>query len=292
MRNLTITREKTSVACLVKMKVYIEDAQNGDLNINGVPCRFLGKIKNGRTETFLIDNEPRKVYVIAGKMSKGYCNDFYELPAGEEDIALKGKNYFNPATGNSFQFDGVPTAENIKNSKKNNIKGIIILVVAMAIGSVVGTLIARLVFAPVSSSAPGKTFETDDFSITLTEDFEETVDFRFDKVYASDYAQVAFLEESFDDYPDFEDCSLEEYAELCAEIYDGQDGREVSDVKNDGDLYWVEMDMDIDGMDSRNFVFMYETDDSFWSVQVITTEKNAENHKDEIMKWASSVEFE
>ena len=51
MRNLTIKRTKSYVACLAKMKVYIEDRVSGDLVINGVSCRKLGTLKNGEEAT-------------------------------------------------------------------------------------------------------------------------------------------------------------------------------------------------------------------------------------------------
>ncbi len=38
-------------------------------------------------------------------LSKNYCNDFYALPEGTEDISLTGRNCFNPGTGNAFRFD-------------------------------------------------------------------------------------------------------------------------------------------------------------------------------------------
>lgn len=54
MRNLTIKRTKSFVACAARMKVYIEDPAAGDTTICGVVCRKLGDLKNGASETFLI----------------------------------------------------------------------------------------------------------------------------------------------------------------------------------------------------------------------------------------------
>lgn len=42
MRNLTIERRKRFVASLAKMYVYLEDAEAGDIDINGVRCRKVG----------------------------------------------------------------------------------------------------------------------------------------------------------------------------------------------------------------------------------------------------------
>ena len=60
MRNLTIKRNKTFVACLAKMKVYIEDASANDLTINGIPCRKLGDLKNGEEKNFSIGENAAK----------------------------------------------------------------------------------------------------------------------------------------------------------------------------------------------------------------------------------------
>ncbi len=54
MRKLTIKRQKSIVACLMKVKFYIEDRANGNHNVNGIPCRLLGKLKNGEEKTFEI----------------------------------------------------------------------------------------------------------------------------------------------------------------------------------------------------------------------------------------------
>ena len=86
MRNLTIKRTKSFVGCLGKMKVYIEDPLSNEMTINNTPCRKLSVLKNGEEKTFLIDENEAKVFVIADKLSKGFCNEYYNVPAGEEDV--------------------------------------------------------------------------------------------------------------------------------------------------------------------------------------------------------------
>ena len=63
MRLLTMKRAKRYVACLVKMKVFIEDPA-GDTMINGTPCRKLGELKNGEEKAFEISEQSAKVFVI------------------------------------------------------------------------------------------------------------------------------------------------------------------------------------------------------------------------------------
>ncbi len=141
MRQLTITRTKCFVACLAKMNVYIEDPA-GELEIGGVRCHKLGVLKNGATVTFAISEAPARVFVIADKISRNYCNDFYELPYGETDIYLTGKNEFNPANGNAFRFDNNMSPAAAENRARGTAKGVTVLVVSLIIGFCAGLLLA------------------------------------------------------------------------------------------------------------------------------------------------------
>lgn len=141
MRTLTIKRTKSFVACLVTMKVYIEDHSSNEIVINDIPCRKLGQLKNGEEKTFEIDNEAAKVFVIADKLSKNYCNDFYEIPYGEDDISLTGKNQFNIATGNAFRFDNNPSQAALSNRTRGTNKGAVVTIIALVVGAIIGAII-------------------------------------------------------------------------------------------------------------------------------------------------------
>ena len=170
MRNLTIKRTKTFVASLARLNVYIEDENNCDLVINDSPCRKLGTLKNGEEKTFEISEASTRVYVIADKLSKGFCNEFAEIPYGEEDITLTGKNHYNPFTGNPFRFDGAASPEVIANRKKNTRRAVVVMAIAGVIGFIIGffgTSGEKLDATPKDFSASGMT-------ITLTENFEPT----------------------------------------------------------------------------------------------------------------------
>ncbi|MBQ4509514.1 MAG: hypothetical protein II984_02215 [Clostridia bacterium] len=143
MRNLTIKRNKAGAGCAGKLKVYIEDHNAGEIEINGVPCRKIGTLKNGEEKTFSIDENEQKVFVIFDTMSKNYCNDYYKVPAGSEDVSLSGKCKFNPAAGNAFRFDGVTDEEVLQNRKSGNSKGVVVLIVAIIVGFVIGFLMTR-----------------------------------------------------------------------------------------------------------------------------------------------------
>lgn len=117
MRKLTIKRKKSFVASLAKLKVYIEDPA-GELDITGIKCRLLGTLANGEEKSFYIEENAAKVFVIADKMSRDYCYDCRNLPEGNEDIYLTGKNAFNPATGNAFRFEGARMRKSQKDTRK------------------------------------------------------------------------------------------------------------------------------------------------------------------------------
>lgn len=144
MRKLTIKRTKSFVGCLAKMKIYIEDNSSDEIIINDIHCRKLGDLKNGEEKTFEIEEQSAKVFVIADKLSKNYCSEFYELPDGKEDICLSGKNCFNPASGNAFRFDNNNSEAALENRKRGSSKGLVILIVAIIVGAAIGFLVTRL----------------------------------------------------------------------------------------------------------------------------------------------------
>ena len=142
MRNLTITRKHKSAASLCSTKIYISDPADGSVEINGVNCRLLGTIKNGETQTFLIDECEARVFAIFDIASKDYCNDSVLIFAGCEDVFLSGGHVFNPACGNAFRFDGEPDAFARSNRSKGNGIGAVILIVSLVAGLMLGGIFA------------------------------------------------------------------------------------------------------------------------------------------------------
>ena len=128
MRNLTIQRRKSFVACLAKMKIYIEDPFHPEITIQNIPCRKLGDLRNGEQKTFQIEDYAAKIFVIADKMSKNFCCEFFQLPEGDQDVFLLGQNKFNPASGNAFRFDNNENSEALNSRKNGTKKGLFILI--------------------------------------------------------------------------------------------------------------------------------------------------------------------
>lgn len=287
MRNLTITRKKSFVACLGKMKVYMEDPDAGELLINGVPCRKLGTLKNGETATFPISDQAAKVFVIADKASRNFCNDYYPLPAGTEDVAITGKNKFHPGAGNPFRFDGVTDPEVLANRKKGNGKGVAILVVSIILGLILGYFLGKSLVS--TKIVHPKDFSAEGMNITLTDAFDEENYQGFTQCYESRSVLVSTLKEEFTLMPGLEDYTINDYAELVC-----QSNRvDSSELENEqGIVFFDYVTRGDDGKDYYYMVTMHKGNDAFWLIQFATPESNQDKMYDQFLSWAASVTFE
>lgn len=287
MRNLTIKRAKRYVASLTRMKVYIEDPEANELTINGTPCRKLGDLKNGEEATFPIGEGAAKVFVIADKMSRGFCSDFYQIAEGSEDIRLTGQNELNLGTGNAFRFDNNPDAPDEEQKKMSRNRGILTIVLSVALGIAAYLIVGALMRA--GNAPKPKTFTKDGMTVTLTDEFAEMQRDGYSAVYSSKDVAVFALKEEFSLGEGFEDLALNEYVDLVIsgnsfnnvekKDYDGTPGFEYSFTNPDTkDAY-------------RYFSYAYKTGDAFWLIQYATLEKNAEKFAPQIAEWAKTVKF-
>lgn len=284
MRNLVITRNKSFVACLNAMKVYIEDATAPDLTISGIPCRLLGKIKNGEQKVFSIDEEARRVFVIPGQMSKSITCDSYPLPAGTTDVYLTGKNHYNPVAGNPFYFDGNTDPAALASRKKGSRTGLIIMIGAVILGLVVGFL---LTWKPAPKE---KVFTCEDMQITLNESFGETEYMGYKTVYRSKNAVILVLKDNISELPsEFKTMTTEEYGEFIIEL---NQYSESSTVEQKDGLIYFEYEATSDGEDFYYFSTIYRTEDAFWVIQFSTKQEDADKMQDDFIEWAKSVSFE
>jgi hypothetical protein len=285
MRNLTIKRTKSFVGCLAKMKIYIEDFTSNEMFINNTPCRKIGDLKNGEEKTFQIGEQEAKVFVIADQLSKNYCNEYYQLPEGEWDIALTGRNKFNPAGGNAFRFDNNDSAEVKANRKKGTTIGLMVPIAAVVVGLVVGNLIGKGV--TIKMVEP-KDFSYDKMSITLTEEFEKTDMEGFTVAYGSKDVAVFAIKESFSLQEDVGSLTLKEYANIVIE----KNNRDATVKEKDG-LTCFEFDyLNPETKEAyRYFAYVYKSEDAFWLVQFAVLKENSDTYEEKIGEWAKSVEF-
>lgn len=288
MRNLTIKRNKSFVGCLGKMKIYIEDWLMGDTKINDIPCRKIGDLKNGEVKTFSVPEEEIKIFVIADKLSKGFCNEFYKLPSGDDDVFLSGQNRFNPANGNAFRFDGVTDEEILTNRKKASKKGVLILCLAFAIGIVGGFIAGTNMFS--EESGEPKTFTSNGMNITLTSDFKETNVEGYTVCYDSEYVGVIALKEEFGLVEGFSDYTIEEYGNLVIE--NNKFDSSIKLQNKDGLTYFSYEFYNAETKTTYYyFSVLYKSSDAFWMIQFTTPVENIDIYSEAFIEWAKSVNF-
>ena len=290
MRYLTVRREKSFVACLVKSHVYIEDPYYGDTTIGGVRCRKLGDLKNGSEMTFTIGDEAARVYVICDKLSKDFCNDFFLVPAGNFNVLLVGKHEMNPISGNAFRFYGNDHPEAQQNRKRGGRIGLIVLIVAVVVGFLIGLLSG--IMGAMNEEAQPKTFTTGDITITLTDDFDEGDIDGYDAVWESWEAMVVVLEEPFDTLTEvMEDpaaATVREFAELHRDSNEKTAPIETEDGLTRYCYEWTDEES---GVTYRYYTYLYKSADSFWMVQFFIDAEDAAEYQDLIPQWAQSVTF-
>lgn len=284
MRNLTITRRKTFVASLAKMKVYIEDPAGGDTLIDGVNCRKLGTLKNGETKAFPIESHSARVYVIADKLSKNFCNDYYIVPEGDFDVFISGKNLYNPASGNAFRFDGTPNEEVIQNRKKGNKKGMIILIVSIVIGVIVGRFIGAAVINYFLFKESPETFTKGGVEITLTSEFIDIDVEEFDACYSNGEVIVMVSNDYFSYDPALEELTATEYGELVVEYNDLS-----TDVKQSDGFVYFEYSSEDEESVYYYIAYIFKGENALYLVQFSTEMDDAEEYRDDIAEWAKTI---
>lgn len=281
MRNLKIRRNKSFVGCAMADKVYIRDENNGDLVIEGVPCRKLGELKNGEEKTFLIDEGEQQIFLIVDKVSKDYCNATVTVPAGQEDVSYSGKHRFVLGS-NPFQFDGVAlSAERLAKQKKNGRKGTVIMIVSCIVGGLIGYALMSGILG-IDTSKP-KTFTKEDFRVTLTDAFQETNREGFFAFYENKSALAFVIRE---EAGSFGNISLEEYAKLVLKA----NNREEYVAKEGNGFLWFTYTQTVEGQEIYYMTACYKSEDAFWIVNFATPETNRKKYDDKFMQWAESVE--
>ena len=285
MRDLTIRRRKVFAGCLAKLKVYVEDPYSSEIRIDNTPCRFLGRLKTGETQTFQVGDEAVKIYVIADKLSKEYANEYYQLPEGTEDIVLEGQVKLSPGN-NMFRFDN-NNSEGIREKRKKGSRiGIAVLVGAVIVGVAVGRLIPDLIQKGQNNTP--KQFSAEGMTITLTEAFKSVQISDFTSCYESKEVLVMNMKQSFAEIPGLKSMTLEEYrTALTANV---QADREMKDY---GGIPGFEYDYtSADQKESYHYrVYLFKTDDAFWIVEFATRQNKFSSWESRIDEWAKSVKF-
>lgn len=108
MRKLTLQRKKTFVACACAVYLYVSCPESeASARLGGVPCKNVGKIKNGQTVTIEIPDEAVRFFVAYSRTLPESYHTYCTIPAGTEDITLGTKPKFSPFEGNPFSIYAV-----------------------------------------------------------------------------------------------------------------------------------------------------------------------------------------
>lgn len=294
MRKLTIKREKTFVGSLGVMKVYIEDASSDQLQMtvdNGeaveqVSCRLIGEIKNGEEKSFEIQGGALRIFVIADKLSKDFCSECYQLPDGEDEISLSGKNKFNPFAGNPFRFNGNDSKIAVIGRQKGMKRGIIILIACILIGFALGYGISAAIFSALDSVE--RTFEEGELNITLNEGFDEAHVQGYTAVFLSDDVEIMAFENSFKSF-DSSSLSAKEYA---THVMDGDIELMDGITESGGLVYYTFRGVASDDTPYVYYVYTYKSSNAYWQIYFAVKESRVRWLADDVAKWAGSVSFD
>lgn len=298
MRKLTVKREKSFVGCAAKMKIYIEDSNSCDERISvyskneygeqveeEICLSKLGEIKNGEELSFLIEGGERRLFVIADRLSKDFCNECYTLPQGEDDLYLSGKNLFDPLRGNPFRVnsDGSALRSSSRTGKKPH--GVVVFIIFIILGFLLGYGATAGIFAIINSQE--KEFSTPDMTITLNAGFESYTQSGYDGVFLSESVEIMAFKNEFSKLGTSA-VSAYEYAKLVKSsnekatseltLKNGHPSYSYDAVGKDGNLY-------------RYFVYSYKSEDAYWQIYFAVDEGRADRYEKKIEKWASSVSF-
>lgn len=291
MRKLTLKRGKDFVASLMKYQVYIEDPENGELVIKGTNCRKLGTVANGEDAVFEIGDGAAKLFVIGDKMAKDYCNDFFQIPEGGEDIILSGKATYNPTAGNPFYFDGnEDNEEAMENRKKSKRRGLLIFIIifALCLLAGVGVGLARRYLKKAENNKE-KEFSKAGMTITLTKAFSLQKDDEFDFSAVSSNTMVSGIKYPFSE---FEGANTMTAYDLASRMRD-QMGVSASSVKTQGSLIYYDYKFQ-ETASSPTFkyrVYTFKTGNAFWLVVFGSTEKTFDSKTADFEKWVKTVKF-
>ena len=296
MRTITVERRKSKVGALGTFSIYVEDYAQQELLIRAVPCRFVGKIKNGEELRFELDETERRIFVVNGKTSKDFCLEMLRLPAGNSDVTLSGQCRFSIATGNAFRFDDNDTEETRairKSAAKTGILAIILTAVLTPI-AVVMLMNGQESLKSCFKRASDKSFAVQEMTITLDSTFEKDASLGFAGYLNSAKAGVFVERAGFDEFEESEgldELTADQFAMFA--LLGGAYGDDVKLQQEDGIPFIEFSDTDsASGEPIRFLIAFYKSDKAFWDVQFVSLEKDYARMRPSFLKWAKSVTFE
>ena len=294
MRRLWIERQEATAACLAKMKVYIEDRENGDTVIGDVPCRKLGEVKNGQQKRFSISEDEARVFVIADKASRSLCSECVRIPEGRDDVFLTGRNHYKPSQGNPFRFEGEVRKEAVESRKRSGSKGARLVMTLVIVGILVGAIGGGIIGTALYMNRPEPValveFQVEELKLTLTEAFEAVEVEGYTACFASKDAAVYLLREDFALKEGFGDLTVEEYGAMV--LKNNQQTASAHLRQEEG---LTVFDYGYTNPETGNAYYYYTVlvkgPDAFWMVQFSAPEKAALDKLPIFRQLAGSIRF-
>ena len=103
MRTLTLTRKKCFCMCFYAVKIYLScPPEEATDDFNDIPCKKVGKLRNGRSVSYEIGEEETVIFVAYSDFSPSLYHAKYVVPAGTENVALMTKPKLDLLAGNPF----------------------------------------------------------------------------------------------------------------------------------------------------------------------------------------------
>lgn len=100
MRKLTVKRKWSIVECASRIFLYVQCPKKISTHNVGGNYFIQIRVKNGKTVTADILDEPTIVMIGS---STAYTT--YTIPEGTEDVSLMVRPHYNPKEGNPFTFE-------------------------------------------------------------------------------------------------------------------------------------------------------------------------------------------
>lgn len=145
-------------------------------------------------------------------------------------------------------------------------------------------------FAGCSIEPKDKTFSAEGMEITLTELFTEVEMDGYTVCYGSPTVSVFVLKESYSATPEFEDMSLEEYADLVFKANASKLPQAVTQVDGLTTMEYSFYNEDED-VTYKYFSTMFKGADAFWLIQFVSVQTVYESNKPRFIEWAKTVTF-
>lgn len=290
MRKLTIQRTDSYIDALTTLNIYIEDAVSGDILINEIRCRKLGELGNGDTKTFDIEEYEAKVFAIANSLSPNMCDEYYQLPEGENDISLSGQNMIHPEKGNIFHFDNNKIKVMSEKRKKDKKRKWLIITIATA-AAVLNILVVVFgiftLLPKLRSDESGYPIQYDNMTLMLPYEFDEVQFPKYmdwEAAYKSDNAEVIIIKSEFVQGDSLSKCTASQYAAQYIRL----EGFQSTVRSASGSLtYFI-----YTYPDYYTYVYyVYKAEDAFWIVRFGAPEEKFNDYKKEFESVARTVRF-